>query len=534
MVSRHLGSVVTRRALLATTAAVLARPAVLRASPVDTLRFIPQADITILDPLATTAYVTRNHGHLCWDTLYGADDNFVPSPQLAEGHSIEDDGKRWLFTLRDGPTFHDGEKVRATDAVASIRRWMPHDTYGQVLAGRLDAMRALDDRRFELRLQRPFPLLLDALAKATSFPCFIYPERFAAVDPAKPFTEVVGSGPYRFVADERVAGARAVYRKYDRYSPTPVGTPSLIAGPKLASFERLEWNMIPDGATAAAALRAGEMDWWEGVASDLDGFLAQATDVVLDQPDRGGAYAALRFNSSYPPFNDPVARRAVLKAVKQADFMIATAGADQQRWRDGVGCFPGTSPFASDEGMEALTGPRDLDAAKAALAAAGYKGAPVVALHATDVPNQNALMSVAVDVLKQLGFAVTDLTSDWGTVLQRRGNKAPPDHGGWNVLVALFSASECSTPAGNLLLRANGADAWYGWPNSPRLEELRTAWFDAADEPGRRAISRQIQAQFFIDLPYVPLGQYFTHTAYRRGLTGVRRGIVLPLNAHWS
>ena len=114
----------TRRAVLAGAAlagASLARPAF---SQADTrvLRFVPQADVTALDPLSTTSYAVRNHGHLCWDTLYGLDTDFRPQPQLAEGHAVEDDGRRWTFTLRDGPTFHDGEKVRAADAVASIRR----------------------------------------------------------------------------------------------------------------------------------------------------------------------------------------------------------------------------------------------------------------------------------------------------------------------------------------------------------------------------------------------------------------------------
>jgi peptide/nickel transport system substrate-binding protein len=135
----------------------------------------------------------------------------VPSPQLAGGHVVEDDGKRWTFTLRDGPVFHDGEPIRSRDAVASIRRWLRRDTHGQILSQRLDDIRALDDRRFELRLSRPFGPRLDALAKPWSYPCFIYPERFAVIDPAHPLTEVVGSGPYRFVAAERVSGARVVY-----------------------------------------------------------------------------------------------------------------------------------------------------------------------------------------------------------------------------------------------------------------------------------------------------------------------------------
>jgi peptide/nickel transport system substrate-binding protein len=109
----HVQTGLTRRSAIGATlaAASLARPALLRGTSANVLRFIPPADVTILDPLATTAYSTRNHGHLCWDTLYGVDANFIPSPQLAEGHVVEDDGKRWTFTLRDRPTFHDGEKI---------------------------------------------------------------------------------------------------------------------------------------------------------------------------------------------------------------------------------------------------------------------------------------------------------------------------------------------------------------------------------------------------------------------------------------
>ena len=245
-------SAITRRTVLAVTAAVIAKPAFAQLGSSKTLKFIPQSDLTILDPLSTTAYPTRNHGHLCWDTLYGIDDTFVPQPQLAQGHTVEAGGLTWEFTLRDGPTFHDGEKILARDAVASIRRWMQRDTHGQTLSSRLDEIAAVDDRRFVLRLKRPFGALLEGLAKASSYPCFIYPERFATQDPTKPITDIIGSGPYRFVAAERVPGSLAVYEKFDRYVPTPVGRPSMIAGPKLAEFQRIQWHTIPDGSTAAA------------------------------------------------------------------------------------------------------------------------------------------------------------------------------------------------------------------------------------------------------------------------------------------
>lgn len=521
----------TRRTLMGVGATMLARPALAQGARAGTLRFIPQSDLTILDPLNTTAYPTRNHGHLCWDTLYGIDDASVPQPQLAEGHTVEDDGRTWRFTLRDGPTFHDGEKVLARDAVASIRRWMQRDTHGQTLAARLDEIAPLDDRRFAIRLKRPFAALLEGLAKASSYPCFIYPERFAAQDANKPLAEVVGSGPYRFVASERVPGALAVYRKFAQYVPAPAGRPSMIAGPKLAEFERLEWHTIPDGATAAAAMQSGEMDWWELLPNDLEAMMKGMRGVKVARVDQGGIYAALRFNHLLPPFDDPAKRRALLAAVDQSDFMQAVAGDDPSAWRAGVGYFPVGSPYASDAGMAALTRPRDLAAAKAALAASGGAGASVTALHATDVPAQAATMAVGVDLLSKLGFKTDDLVVDFGTLVQRRMNRSAPGQGGWNALIALFGGTDLMTPVSNLLLRANGAGAWFGWPDAPALEALRERWLDAPDEDARKQVARAIQEQAFIDVPYVPLGQYFYSTATRAELTGVRNGMVLPLNA---
>jgi len=523
-----------RRSFLAGAATLpmvahLARPALAQGDRARVLRFIPQQDVSIIDPLNTTSYPTRNHGHLCWDTLYGLDIDFRPQPQLAEGHVVEDDGKRWTFTLRDGPTFHDGEKVRASDAVASVKRWMLRDTHGQTLAARLDEIRVLDDRRFEIRLKQPFGRMLDALAKASSYPCFIYPERFATQDPGRAFTEVVGSGPYRFVAEERISGSQVVYRKFENYRPAE-GAVSLTAGPKLAHFERMEWKFIPDPATAAAALQSGEVDWWEQVAPDLRPLLKGMRNIVVDRLDLGGTVAMLRPNFLHPPFNNPAVRRALLPALRQSDFMAAIMGDDRDLWRDDVGCFPEGSPLASDAGMQALTSPRDTEAAKRALREAGYNGEKVVMLHPTDVVNNNNLTAVATDMLQKVGMNVDSATSDWGTLLQRRGNKNPVDQGGWNMVVALFGGIDLANPGGHPLLRGNGQGAWFGWPEAPKLEALRDQWFDAPDLGAQQRIGREVQTQFFEDLPFYPLGQYLVDSAWRSNLTGHRKGMALPLN----
>ncbi|MFX6258727.1 ABC transporter substrate-binding protein, partial [Acinetobacter baumannii] len=78
--------------------------------------------------------------------------------------TVDDDGKRWTFKLRDGLRFHDGEPVRGRDCVASIKRWAARDALGQALMRRVADMAAPDDKSFVIRLTKPFGALLDALA----------------------------------------------------------------------------------------------------------------------------------------------------------------------------------------------------------------------------------------------------------------------------------------------------------------------------------------------------------------------------------
>ena len=117
------------------------------------LKFLPQADLATLDPVWTTADVTRNHAHLVFDTLYGQDNNFQPHPQMASGHTISADRWQWDITLREGLKFHDGSPVLARDCVASIQRWWQRDGFGGVLRAATDEVSAPSDRQIRFRLR---------------------------------------------------------------------------------------------------------------------------------------------------------------------------------------------------------------------------------------------------------------------------------------------------------------------------------------------------------------------------------------------
>jgi peptide/nickel transport system substrate-binding protein len=513
-----------------TMASSLPRFAIAQRGNARTLRFIAQADLAVVDPIITTAYVSRNHAYMVWDTLYGMDENFRAHPQMVQGHTVEDDGKRITMVLRDGLKFHDGEPVRAADAVASIRRWAARDALGQVLFSVLDDLSATDDKTFVFRLKKPFPLIFEALAKPSTPVCFIMPERLARTDPGTAVRELIGSGPFRFKADERVPGSKVVYEKFADYVPRPDGAPNWTSGPKVVNFDRVEWNVIPDAATAASALQNGEMDWWEQPTGDLQPVLKRSRDIVIENQDPTGLCGMARFNHLQPPFNNPAIRRALLGAVSQEDFMTAVIGTDRALWREGVGIFPPGTPLASDAGMEVLTSPRDYDKVKRDLAAAGYKGEKVVLLCASDFPSLNALAQVGRDILVKSGMNVEFVSTDWGSVVQRRASKEPVEKGGWSMFFTFWAGLDMFNPGVQQALRGHGQAAWFGWPTAPKLEELRNAWFDASDAAAQKAIGRDIQLQAFQDVPYLPVGQYFQATAYRRDLTGVLKGLPLFWN----
>ena len=507
----------------------LSCPSIVRAAATTTLKFIPYADLALTDPLVS-AFITRNHVMMVFDTLFALDAANNAQPQMLAGYSVEDDGKTWTLTLRDGLMFHDGSPVLARDVVASLRRWGVVDAWGQSLMGATDELAAVSDRTVRFRLKWPFPLLPQALAKPTNVMAAIMPERLTAT-PGGRLTEMVGSGPFRFLADQRVPGARNVYARFDGYVPRADGTPSFCAGPKIVHFDRVEWLTTPDPATQAAALQAGEVDWVEQPVMDLVPNLRRDRNLTVEVVETSGLIGALRLNQMYPPFDNPAIRRAVLQAVNQRDFMTAVTGeSDPGVVNDHIGFFAPGSRYASDAGLAALNGPHDLSALKRSVMEAGYQGEKVVFLGAADVARINAICQVGADMLSKIGLNVDYVSTDWGTVVQRMTRRQPVAEGGWNVYGAMSGGYDWDNPAGHAQLRGNGANAPAGWPTAPKLEALRDQWLRAPDLPAQQALARQIQMQAIEDVPVVPLGLYYQPVAYRNDLTGMLKGLILFTN----
>lgn len=519
-----------RRDLMATGLAGLASPALAQRASARVLKFVPQADLTLLDPIQTAALVTRNHAAMVFDTLYGVDATHVPHPQMAEGHVVEESGRLWTITLREGLLFHDGSRVLARDVVASLRRWARKDAYGDALMQNTEELAALDDRRLRFRLRQPMTNLPYILGKEGPYLSAIMPERLAATDPFRAVPEIIGSGPFRYLPEERVSGARNVYAKWERYAPRHDGPASQLAGPKVVHLDRVEWHTIPDAATAAGALQSGEVDWWELPTVDLLPRLRRLSGLQVSLLQKSGAMGVLKLNHLTPPFNNVAVRRALWPALQQADFLAAARGEDPSGWQAGVGFFlPGTA-MASDAGMAALTTPRDLAAAQRAVRESGYAGEPVVLPIATDFPELNAFALVAAALMEAIGLKVERQMLDWGTVVQRIVQQKPIAEGGWSAFCTFLPGAYTLDPGVNWYMRGNGTAGATGWPTSAKLEDLRNQWLVATEEPARHALCQGIQAECFDNVTYVPLGRFNQPTAFQRRVSGFSDGFPVFYN----
>ena len=392
------------------------------------LRVIPHADLKNLDPIWTTAYITRNHGYMIYDTLFAMDESMKPQPQMVDSWEVSDDKLTWTFTLRDGLTFHDGEPVTSEDVIASLERWGARDGMGQQLMAAMEEMVAVDDKTFEFRFSEPYGLVLESIGKISSNVPFIMPKRVAETDPFEQVTDYTGSGPFRFEEDEWVPGSSIVYTKFEDYVPRDE-PPSYAAGGKVAKVDKVIWIYFPDQQTAINAVMAGEVDYFEQPSTDLVPILEANPDITVEVNDPLGNIGFARFNHLLPPFDNVDIRRAALMAMDQEKYMTGAVG-DQKWWQTCYSVFTCGTPMENDASSEVMmTG--DAEKAGEALEAAGYDGTPVVIMQPTDIPLLSAFSLITAESLREAGFTVELQAMDWATVTSRRASRDPVDQGGW-------------------------------------------------------------------------------------------------------
>lgn len=336
---------------------------------------------------------------------------------------------------------------------------------------------------------------------------------------------MVGSGPFRWKADEYVTGSRAVYVRNDAYRPRDEKV-DYCAGGYRALVDRVEWRIIADPGTAVSALLTGEVDWIEQPLPDLLPRLRRAPGITVAPTDIYGTFAALRFNQSNSPTDNAAIRRAMLACVNQLDVMTAMMGDAKELYRAPVGYFlPGT-PSETEAGMEAVRTRRS----EAELARHAQGGRLCRRAHRAAAPHRPDLLR-----RRQPRGA--------GRLPPRRPQHRRRDHrlghrgaaprlartAGPRRLVAVPAwAAGGRIPRPDL--RQHGARQRPGrllrLATDPIGEGLRDRWIDSTDPAEQKRLDAEIQTQAFRQGPFIPLGQYFPPAAWRSTLTAPQKGVV--------
>lgn len=509
-----------KRRLLASLASLLLGTAIglpAAAQANKTLKVVAHADVKILDPSFTTAYITRNFGYMVYDMPFGLDEKGVPKPQMVDKYTTSKDGKLWTFTLRPDLKFADGSAVTSADVVASMQRWTSKDSIGRAMTAISAAeWKAVDAKTFTLTLKEPFGMVLEGMSKPSGFPPVVMPERLAKMPTTSPLSEVMGSGPFMLKRDEWVPGNKMVFVKNPHYVPR-AEPPSALAGGKKSAFDRVEWFYLPDANSAVAALKKGEVDLIEQVPPDY--ITPLRTDPNVKLGAAGSWQGWMVMNQLHPPFNNPKVRQAVLKAVNQEKFMAAMGYPLDMRVTHCATFFICGSANETFAGAEPWR-QSDLGKAKELLAASGYKGEKVVLLLPTDITYLNAEGLMAAQTLKSLGMNVDVQSADWASIGGRRAKRDAPDAGGWNMYVTVAGGFDADSPITNAYLSAACGTSLPGWPCDKQLDELRTAWLKETNPARRKQALDAFHARAFEALPYISVGQYSPAYAARKEVKG--------------
>jgi peptide/nickel transport system substrate-binding protein len=309
-----------------------------------TLKVVMHSDVKIVDPIWTTAYITRNHGYMVYDTLFAMDEKGEIKPQMVEKYTESADKLTFVFTLRDGLVWHDGAPVTAEDCVASIKRWAARDATGQKLMTFVESMTAGDAKTFTVKLKEPTGLLIFGLGKPSSNVPFMMPKRVADTDPNTQISDFTGSGPFVFKRDEWKAGDKAVYVKFDKYKPRSEPS-SGLAGGKVVKVDRVEWLAISDQQQAVNALLAGEVDLIEAPSHDLLPLLKSDPNIKLvDWNPLGNQYTLRPNHLQKPSTIRRCARRCTTPSIRRTSSTPRSATRTITRPARRCSCAAARSP----------------------------------------------------------------------------------------------------------------------------------------------------------------------------------------------
>jgi peptide/nickel transport system substrate-binding protein len=469
-----------------------------------------ESEVVILDPHVTTATISRTFGTHVFDTLLGVNNKGEVQPQMLEGYESSPDKLTWNFRLRSGLKWHDGAPVTSTDCVASLNRWMPRDPLGRMIKAVTASLATTDERSFRLVLSEPFPLLLQILGKANAPLPVMMPKKIIDEAGDGRIKTIIGSGPFRFNPTRWQPGNSMILERNPDYVSRPEPT-DFLAGGKVVKIDELDLRVMPDANTGSNALMAGEVDYMQFLPFETLELQEKARNVKVFGAMGVHMYQGYyRLNHAFPPFDNPKVRQVLWKLVDQANTLDALGIPAKYRLDRCDSFWMCDTPLSTLEGAGVVR--YDIAAAKAELAASGYKGEPVISLNVAGSISDTAF-SVLEQAMKQAGFNVQGQRMDWGTVLARRARKE-----GWSMFPVYGNGTDWSSPLTHFYVSATCNADYPGWSCDTRIPDLLKQYTKADGLEAQRKVAAEIQKVAYELTPAVMWGQFTRPAGYRTSL----------------
>ena len=464
-----------------------------------TLRIGLAEDPDVLDPTLARTFVGRIVFNSLCDKLLDLDEKLNIVPQLATSYAWSADHKALTLKLRQGVTFHDGEKLDAAAVKFNLERHK--NMQGSNRRGELapvTSVDVVDAQTVRLNLAAPFAPLLAVLTDRAGM--MVSPKAAQAAGDkfgAKP----VCSGPFKFV--ERVAQDRIVFERYPNYWNKGA-----------IHFDRVVYQPIVDASVRLANLRSGQLDFIERMApSDVPGLKGDSRFKIARIVEIGYQGITINIGKSEQAQKNPLGRDA---RVREAFDLSLDRAAIVQVAMDGE-AEVGNQWVAPNNSWYAKNVPipkRDVARAKALLAAAGVTNPSFTLMTPTNT-DQQKIAQVVQAMAKDAGFDVKIQATEFSTSLDLA------DKGQFDAYVLAWSGR--ADPDGNLFsFHACKQPLNYAGYCKPEVDELINRSRATSDPAARLKLFEQIEAHVARDRPVVYLFHRHWLWAYTSKLSGFR------------
>jgi peptide/nickel transport system substrate-binding protein len=447
-----------------------------------------------LDEHQSTAEIIAITSYCAYEGLFTYDSGYQPVPELVETHTVSEDGLTHTMALRKGVKFHNGEELKAADAIASVQRWGRISGVGKNLMAKVTELAQVDDYTLEFRLSQPYGTILIALAHNTQA-CTIHPKSIldaAGDEPITDSTMYIGTGPYKLAEWTRDAVMR--FEKFADYQ-SPAGDTTIgYGGKKFAYLDAIEFIPVPDEAARVAGLQAGDYHLSLNVGNDQYEVLKDYSGVIAEilTPTNWDVFF---LNWKSPMMGNLAMRQAVQAAFDHKPMLNSGQGADEFIRLD-PGIMMQQTPWYTTAGQE-FYNVNNPDLAKAKLQEAGYAGEPLRWLTTQEYSYMYGEAIVAKQQLEAVGIVVDLQISDWATVLE---NRAKPE--AWDM----FGTGHGFVPDPTQISYVGQMNIYPGWWSSETSLGLAADLAAESDFDARKALFEQIQTAHYTEIPAIKVG----------------------------